>query len=703
MTVQSPNNNPRCHGCIPEPVIFPELPALERLKRTDQLVAWRYHNKGDGKKLAKVPVNPRTGGNASVTDPNTWGTHAEAELCAQRKALAGIGYVLTDDDNLTGGDLDNVRDKTTGKLEPWAADIVALNETYCEVSPSGCGLRLFWQGKIAATIKNDQASVELYPNGRFLTITGNHVAGTPISILPAPKTEAALRRRVRLQQDAGKGVADHTRDPETPWQALNTAALAKLDAWVPELFGGKAKKTAAGVYRVSSADLGRELEEDLSIAPQGIKDFGIHDMGDARQGKRTPIDLVVEYGKKSSEDAVAWLGEKLGLKQPPPKKDAITATPWSWVDPKSIPRRQWLYHPMYIRAFTSQTISTGGIGKSSLIIAEMLAMAVGRALLGVMPKAKLRVWYWNGEDPSEELNRRIAAAAKHYGLTAQDIGDRLFVDSGRTMPMVIAKELKREGTWIYEPVIDQIITTIKEQKIDVMIVDPFVSCHRVNENDNPAIDLVAKSWGRIAESGNCAVMLVHHTRKTSEAKTVDDGRGASALLDAVRVARAINSMTAKEAEDAEIEVNKRRWYFRADNGKINLTPPAEQATWYKLVSVDLENAGPGDDWDQSDKVGVVTAWNYPAVAMPNITADEAARVLAAIKSGGPWRADPRSKSWVGCAIAQALGLDLERRTHRRAVAKLADDWERNGLLIRVTGQDSQRHEREFIEVPASVD
>jgi hypothetical protein len=25
-------------------------------------------------------------------------------------------------------------------------------------------------------------------------------------------------------------------------------------------------------------------------------DFGVHDLGDAREGKRTPIDLVLEYG-----------------------------------------------------------------------------------------------------------------------------------------------------------------------------------------------------------------------------------------------------------------------------------------------------------------------------------------------------------------------------------------------------------------------
>ena len=72
----------------------------------------------------------------------------------------------------------------------------------------------------------------------------------------------------------------------------------------------------------------------------------------------------------------------------------------------------------------------------------------------------------------------------------------------------------------------------------VVIVDPFVSCHRVNENDNSAIERVAKSWARVAEETNCSVMAAHHNRKTgSEGATVDDGRGASALRDAARTAR----------------------------------------------------------------------------------------------------------------------------------------------------------------------
>jgi DNA primase RepB-like protein len=74
---------------------------------------------------------------------------------------------------------------------------------------------------------------------------------------------------------------------------LNDAALRNLAAWVPGLFPNA--KPYHGGFRISSADLGRDLEEDLSIVPEGITDFGVADQGDPREGKRTPVELVMEH------------------------------------------------------------------------------------------------------------------------------------------------------------------------------------------------------------------------------------------------------------------------------------------------------------------------------------------------------------------------------------------------------------------------
>jgi hypothetical protein len=108
------------------------------------------------------------------------------------------------------------------------------------------------------------------------------------------------------------GAAESQGHLTSPFRAINSAALADLPAWVPALFPDA--REANDGYRVSSADLGRDLEEDLSITPQGIVDFGVHDQGDPHEGKRTPIDLVIEHGGEPDAMAAArWLALQLGV------------------------------------------------------------------------------------------------------------------------------------------------------------------------------------------------------------------------------------------------------------------------------------------------------------------------------------------------------------------------------------------------------
>jgi len=107
------------------------------------------------------------------------------------------------------------------------------------------------------------------------------------------------------------GTQPHDDELSEQWKKLNSEAIRRYSDWVPDIFPA-AQKTANG-YRVTSADLGRDLEEDLSFHATGIKDFGVHDMGDPRHGSRTPIDIVEEHGRKDFNEAVRWLARKLGL------------------------------------------------------------------------------------------------------------------------------------------------------------------------------------------------------------------------------------------------------------------------------------------------------------------------------------------------------------------------------------------------------
>jgi hypothetical protein len=98
----------------------------------------------------------------------------------------------------------------------------------------------------------------------------------------------------------GQQVADRVRNPrgaitgsftegESFFKKVNALAMASLSSWVPALF--PTANPYNGGYRVTSKDLWRNYQEDLSISPKGIKDWGVWDVGGSHQGKRTPIDL----------------------------------------------------------------------------------------------------------------------------------------------------------------------------------------------------------------------------------------------------------------------------------------------------------------------------------------------------------------------------------------------------------------------------
>jgi AAA domain len=372
----------------------------------------------------------------------------------------------------------------------------------------------------------------------------------------------------------------------------------------------------------------------------------------------------------------------------------FTPTPFKWRDPSTFPRRQFIYGRHLIRQFLSATVAQGGVGKSSLSIAEIVAMASGRDLLGCLPTKPLRVWYWNGEDPQEEIERRVEAARLHYGIDPAEIEGRLFLDNGRDTEIIIATQTKT-GTVIATPVEDALVTALIEGQFDALILDPLVSTHRVSENDNMAIDAVAKTFGRIAGKANVAIEGVHHSRKTGgAAATSEDSRGASAWVDAGRSVRVLNRMSEGEASSAGVNEDERRFYFRSEIDKANLVPPAK-ATWFKLASVPLGN-GSGEGVDDQDYVGVATAWTWPD-AFEGVTVDDLRRVQDAV-AAGRWRENLRSKDWVGVAVANVLRLDIENKAHRAKIIAILKTWIANGMFVVVEGLDSNRVTRTFIEV-----
>jgi hypothetical protein len=378
--------------------------------------------------------------------------------------------------------------------------------------------------------------------------------------------------------------------------------------------------------------------------------------------------------------------------EPPKAPAAIRATPYTWIAPTTIPRRDFVYGRHLIRKFVSATVAPGGIGKSSLVITEALAMVSGKDLLGVHPSGRSRVWLWNLEDPAEEIARHVQATASHYRLKPEDLEGYLFIDSGRDQRLVIAVT-DRNGTVILQPIVDSLVEELIRRQIDVLIIDPFVSSHEAPENDNGAMDRIVKEWGRVAQRANCAIELVHHSRKSSAGETeitVEAARGGKALTDGCRSVRVLNRMSKEEGENAGVD--KPRLHFRTFIDKANLAPPAESSTWFKLESVDLGNGSNGI----GDSVGVVVPWQWPDL-LADVTVREL-RAVQAIANEGRYRASPQAEDWVGKAVAEALRLDLAKPADKRKAKNLIKIWLESGALKKVEEKDDKGMSRPFVIV-----
>jgi hypothetical protein len=413
------------------------------------------------------------------------------------------------------------------------------------------------------------------------------------------------------------------------------------------------------------------------------------DQADPRRAALRVIQWLDEHkpdeaGGQGSEQS-SNESQKEGPKQ-------FTPTGWVPMAPKDMEPRAWLYGTSFIRSYLSASFGAPGGGKSSKRLVEAIAMATGRNLLGVAPVQRCRVWYWNGEDPQQETVRRVIAICMHYDIPQEELKGWLFTDSGRDTPIVLAEQGK-DGTRIYEPIVEGLVAAMIKNKMDVLIVDPFVSCHRVAENDNGAIDTVAKKFSDVANQTNASVDVVHHIRKIlGRDATVEDGRGASSLIGAARAIEVLNRMSKEEAKGLGVDEPWR--YFCVDDGKGNMAPP-EEREWFRFASVRLGNGT--ELYPDGDSVGVVDTW-VPPKPLGHVTAADFEAAAKEIRKG-KWKKSSQSNNWVGIAIARGMGLNLTDEKDKLRVKKVLSEWLRAGSLEEYEEVDEgQRRNKTFVRV-----
>src|SRR5918994_1425800 len=179
-----------------------------------QWLCWRKEER-DGKPT-KVPYSPTTGQRASSTDSDTWSGYQEAVRACKEHGYGGIGFGFPVEDEPCGVDLDGCLNSETGEMESWAQEIVEGLDSYTEISPSGTGVHILLRATLPEG-RNRKGRFEAYDRGRYFTVSGKHLAGTPQTIEERQEKLQDVVRRV-FEQPSANG---HTEPVAVPEQLEN--------------------------------------------------------------------------------------------------------------------------------------------------------------------------------------------------------------------------------------------------------------------------------------------------------------------------------------------------------------------------------------------------------------------------------------------------------------------------------------------------
>ena len=323
------------------------------LAARQQWLLWKYEFKPGQTKPAKMPYyvqgGRRTGGQGEDRDRMRLATLSVVRRAYERGGWSGIGFAFLPDDGLIGIDIDGAIDPETGAVTDRCANIIKACNSFTEYSPSGKGVHIIVQGQ-TDTNKFNPIGLEVFCKSQFFTFTANRYPDTPPTVEPIE--EGVLKRlhaTINEAKEAAKEAAKIKRAPAasakkpaaSPSGAapegddfghVNQNAMAALHAWVPSLFPAATQYKSG--YRITSKQLGRSNQEDLSMQPDGIVDWGLDGTGDPKNGRRTPIDLVMEWLPTSKpKEALQWLAQRIGIElsapsqRKPNEKKSVTPAP----------------------------------------------------------------------------------------------------------------------------------------------------------------------------------------------------------------------------------------------------------------------------------------------------------------------------------------------------------------------------------------
>jgi RecA-family ATPase len=707
---------------------LPSGPIWEAAKAETNWLVWKreHRRRPDGTtKIAKVPADPASGCKVDRLQAAVLTFDGAEALVAAGRDFAGVGYVPRPGSAMVGYDLDNCRDPNTGRLDTRAEAVLACGETYCEISPSGTGLRVLAARGPEAPISGETQGVGLFEivdntKGKFFTVSGQGL-GLVQEVNLAPQTRDHLLKQYSPQLSkaglggTGQGEKLALEEVESVLSQLN--GEPDYNEWIKV---GLAVKWSLGEEGFELWDRWSAKDDtyDAEVAhekwdtlyPNGMIAGGYLMQRLEKEGGSLPEHLRKQRARRLAR-------QEFSDEEAPDPMDAPDWDPFAVPEPDpgtpegaaEIKRRERMAR---VRAFLKPVgadIATRVVPPRSMIVEGLLAQSVfGLVGPGAVSKTTLALhlsirtilgldwWgfpvvrpgpvvFYSAEDDALEFHRRIQALLKTMGLSpAQQalVGESLHViDLG---PRLITRLVEADGTGNMRrsEMYEEAMVAAEIIRPSLTWMDPAVYFGPGEQFLNTGEAALMKAGRTIASAGDGAVGFIHHTGQAAAREKIADmyaGRGGSAFADNARGLFVMHRVQAWEPaemsgiteadvlDDRVSAVSLAKFsYGKRHQGRLFVKHSA--ASWYDLELIRGNNLAA-----------------MPKQVMAEREAEADATAVYEYLKGLPASARPGETELGNRTILDRHGQKISRNRIKAAVTRLADEGRVNKVQEKTSG------------------
>ncbi|MBL8577725.1 MAG: AAA family ATPase [Mesorhizobium sp.] len=362
-------------------------------------------------------------------------------------------------------------------------------------------------------------------------------------------------------------------------------------------------------------------------------------------------------------------------------------TPIGQCDIASIPPTRWVCEGILLENEVSTLGGKGGSGKSLFAWGMVAMIASGKPFLWFEPPpTPLRVLVISGEDDVPEIERRVSAACQAMGIDRAELGDRFMAWGERTIRLA-TKDIKTGKTALTK-LGRGVRWAIENRDVRVVVVDPVIKGSTgFKESENDDMEEFYSILRSLTDGHPCAILTVDHFQKGGSGGDQASIRGASAKVDASRVAATISGMTESEYKDLK-PPRPREQYALFTDPKQNYSKKSG-GRWMELVDFEVGNGEvrPSLIWrDLASAEGFYDPKRW-------LNRQQFLRMIDDGREGDdgkyvPWQASSKGRREARLNVAVSQRFDI---TEKQAEGWLAA-FENEGSIIKVKWKTPQRNE-----------